>query len=242
MKPTIKTMGVIILPTDKASHIHLASPTDEFGDNYEKDDNGNLKPLTQDKLLYTKEATKYGFPPQHLYIVSDAEIKEGDWVYYIKDNKVGKISNYIVRDWIKKIEATTDTSLNFSDKGSTLLNHSRYGINGKEGICDIPQIPTSFLEAYVKAEGKITEVQVEMIIGQGMENGEMTSIKEWIKTNENNEIIIHLNEENKYSKDEILDFLCDNFLDIRNTIPDAKLAFKKEYFNNLLKNLEEYGK
>lgn len=38
-------------------------------------------------------------------VVSDEEIKEGDWCYYPKNKKPFKVSTYIVQDWLKKIIA-----------------------------------------------------------------------------------------------------------------------------------------
>ena len=104
----------------------------------------------------------------------------------------------------------------------------------------IPQIPESFIQTYIKAynEGKpITEVGLEVdIVGASTSSGAIVDIK----TNKNNDVIVHLKEEKLYSKDDILTFLCDNFLNIRNTIPDAKFnekyirlwKIKTKYLNN----------
>ena len=48
---------------------------------------------------------------QHLYIISDDEIKEGDWFINLLDNSIHQATNWIYVSTCKKIIATTDTSL-----------------------------------------------------------------------------------------------------------------------------------
>ena len=54
-----KTHKVVMLPTEKASHIHFVTPKDNIGDNYEKV-HDKLVPLKTNKLLYTDNTTEYG--------------------------------------------------------------------------------------------------------------------------------------------------------------------------------------
>lgn len=69
---------------------------------------------------------------QHLYFISDIEIKEGDWVLEKETGKVTKIVHTAgVTKYGKKIEATTDPLLG------------------------LPFIPQSFIDEYVKAQGEI---------------------------------------------------------------------------------------
>jgi len=78
---------------------------------------------------------------QHLYLVSEREIKEGDWCIY-PNRIIGKLSHpYDGKTFInsKKIEATTDPSLG------------------------LPVIPQSFIEEYVAKQGNVKEVMVEMM-------------------------------------------------------------------------------
>lgn len=51
----------------------------------------------------------------HIYILSDDEIKEGDWIYW--NNKVVKAIDTVYTDSTKKIIATTDSSLEVVSKG-----------------------------------------------------------------------------------------------------------------------------
>ena len=125
-----------MLPTDKESDIAITNLDNE--------------------LLFIKGGSFWIYSkPQHLYILSDDEIKEGDCVLWLNEKiwkEFKKTDNGWYLQWgtsqfipireFKKIIASTDKSI-------------------------IPNswIPDSFVEAYVKAynEGKsITEVNLEM--------------------------------------------------------------------------------
>ena len=86
--------------------------------------------------------SNYAHHPQHLYFLSDRKIEIDDW--YLDDRKqrrqcvVDDAEYWATRTSYKKIEATTDAYLG------------------------IAMIPKSFIEEYVKAEGKINEVEIEM--------------------------------------------------------------------------------
>lgn len=106
-----KKSKVAMLPTEKASNIKLV-PKGEY-------DGINNKILKKDILYYVEEATPYGYPSQHLYILSDDEILVDDWVYTknhetqkfviekIADNYTALVSKKIA----KKIIASNDPEL-----------------------------------------------------------------------------------------------------------------------------------
>lgn len=139
---TTKTYLVIMLPTENVDGIinrHL-------GIDY--------------KESWLSPANKKG--NYHLYILSDEEIKEGDW--YIDDSNSVRQSITSDKDyWIrrkdyKKVIASTDKSL--GQKAFPDLHPSK-----SNSFILLPQIPESFIQEYVKAynEGKpITEVDLEM--------------------------------------------------------------------------------
>lgn len=96
-----------------------------------------------------------GFRPQHLYILSSEEIKEGEYYYDVRRNNIGKreshsgsLNNY---NYYKKIIATTDI---------LLTNY----IKVKDGFGSynkLPRLSDDFLKAFVKAQGKIDKVLVQ---------------------------------------------------------------------------------
>lgn len=116
---------------------------------------------------------------QHLYILSDDEIKEDDWI--ITDNIIGQVIGCIddnlhevdlgwstsqTRTDCKKIIATTDTSLMLHDNSK---NNKCFGTQ-LSGKCPhvLPQIPISFIKYFIKqynsrpfAQDVITNVNVE---------------------------------------------------------------------------------
>lgn len=117
-----------MLPTEKASHIYLNIKTNKLGyvtGEYPED-------LTQfpQKDLITQN--------QHLYILSDEEIKEGDWFYHtnlkIVQHKEFKSTGNINK---KKIIATTNESLEI-----------------------VPKIPQDFIKEYCGLGG-IDEVLIK---------------------------------------------------------------------------------
>lgn len=178
-----KTFKVVMLPTEKATGLCK----DKRATNYPNLLNHH-KPNFYNELGTNDKWTEN----YHLYIISDDEIKEGDW--YINTaqlpNKVlqhskegvefAKRHNMI----LSKIVATTDKSL-FKDKEN---------IGGYKQT--IPQIPESFIQAYIKAynEGKpITEVDLEMeeygFYGTGMNHP-----LQKIKTRPDNTVILSRSE------------------------------------------------
>lgn len=104
--------------------------------------NSNELTITHDKLA---SIPKY----QHLYILSDEEIKDGDWFIWLKYNTIHKATKPDDNKECKKIIATTDSSLLIPFDDVTI---------------GLPQIPKSFIETFVNEYNKgniITEVMIE---------------------------------------------------------------------------------
>lgn len=172
-----KTKQVLMLPTEEESVItkHLV--------------NNDLAPFQGLPYRYVGET----FQNQHLYIVSDEQIKEEDWCIRVEDNKIiqckpnkeksiatllgasdyGDIEQlnkggYMLGKAFKKIIATTNKSL------EVFIPHM--DCNGMG--CDeclhnkLPQIPYSFIEVFIAAYnlGKpITEAEVEYEVDENDE-------------------------------------------------------------------------
>jgi hypothetical protein len=86
--------NIHILPTDKPSRLHLT---------YDKDYYLSIEPFIQ---LDTKNYKSF-----NIYITSDEEIKEGDWVFGgLNGIDIKKYGKYFAEDW-KKIILTTDQDL-----------------------------------------------------------------------------------------------------------------------------------
>lgn len=195
-----KTFPIVMLPTEKASSIHL-----------------NPKKLVKWHMDITP--TNKDCVNQHLYIISDDEIKEGDW--YIDDTLQLRKAIMSDKDWqnsgkpaytiCKKIVATTDKSL--GKEGYT-------GIREDMAFFPLPQLRESFIQSYIKAynEGKpITEVDLEMeeiIYPFAQIRPEVKPIRYYqIKTRPDNTVIYH--QSKMYSRDEVeklLSLFADTFI------------------------------
>lgn len=91
------------------------------------------------------------FQPQHLYITTDEEIKEGDWVMFNNQfEQAGRVESQLQYHAFKKIIATTDKALNKLVEGINGISNEEY----------LPQPSKAFIEKYCKAGG-IDEVMVE---------------------------------------------------------------------------------
>lgn len=147
--------------------------------------------------------------PQHLYVISYDQIEEGDWI--LKDNKqypyeivqVKYFGDFGGRD--KKIVATTDINLvsitpipNKYDLGmGTPFLYGKLEGNSEFTML-VPQISEVFINEYVKSNGSINEVQVEMEYKWMDYHKNKTEVErefcycyEEIKTREDNTVIIY---------------------------------------------------
>lgn len=184
-----KTFKVVMLPTEKAEdcilkqNLHL-----EYQKGY----------FTQE---YLKTSNRYS---QHLYILSDDKIKEGDWVIeYQKGDEQGTVqqikNEYVLApDIQKKIVATTDRSIR-RDSSVVSVNNPRH-------VFKVGHIPESFIQSYIKAYNEdkpITEVDLEMedyLTEELAIKGSFTNYR--IKTRHNNTVIVH--QSKMYARDEVI--------------------------------------
>lgn len=167
-----KNCKVVMLPTEKA-------------------EKGCIIDFTKYKEVCQTYSTReylssIGGKANHLYLISDDEIKKDDWylcgrdskpVYYDKWQRE-PLSGYKN----KKIIASTDPDLGITD----------HQISPVPNFVDFPQIPESFIKAYVEANG-IDEVEVEYeevyIEPEGIHSNRGVFV-ERLKLTDNNEVII----------------------------------------------------
>ena len=125
---------------------------------------------------------------QHLYILSDEEIKQGDWILDIKNPiKPRQVkTKHLLEDLFdteKKIIATTDSS----------LTREIFGL-GETAMCPLPKPPQSFIDKFVEQYNKenvIENVMVEYVINnKGYDKKEDFPYQECeiLKVNQSNEI------------------------------------------------------
>lgn len=164
-----KTVKVIILPTEKESTIHFTNDTEVL------------------TYVDTKCLLSYA-EPQALYLISDDEIKKGDWYLYymdgVKDPELMQCqdddeakrcnSHPLIKPASKKIEASTDLSsgvekCTFCNGIGDISSSMEYDKDcpvckglGYKKTAPMPQIPESFVREYVSVDGRIEEVKIEM--------------------------------------------------------------------------------
>lgn len=171
----------------------------------------------------------------HLYLITDDEIKEGDWyinillgegkLYNKGDNPNKSLPEH------KKVIASTDPELGleiiYSEKEDT-NDPLQYDKEIKGNV--LPQIPESFIKAYVEAGGiNSALVEYEDLEECHNYNGEHIGkdcsckggdFRNKLKLTDNNEVVVHLPEveEKMYSRDEVEELILKAFKSNRNSI------------------------
>lgn len=189
---------VIMLPTDKACE-GCVIRYDRLTPHYMV---RNITYQTQEWLKQENNRSSH-----HLYIVTDDEIKEGDWCLFFWDgNKEGELgqigskpqqyfpeNGHTLNKNLRKIIATTDPNLQ-ANVGGYMLTQK------------LPQIPQSFIEEYCR-KGGIDEVDVEYgkyrdgnFINDGKTHAFTTLLRP--KVNSDNTINIHLVKDT-YTREEV---------------------------------------
>lgn len=212
-----KQVKVVMLPTKKAHNLCLNEFT---GLHYEN-------PLT---LLGNSVS-------QHLYLVSNERIKKDDWFVYnshahgtilkqAKEINDGLITctdlELIIHGLtIGKIIATTDESLKIK-ADVTNANVDKYSES------QVPQIPKSFVKAYVEADGEIDNVMVEYDKTQCLDHKNCkiphAHLIDKLKLRQDNTVIIH---KKIYTRKEVETLLMNAFA--------ATWNFTTEDYDSVLK-------
>jgi hypothetical protein len=189
-----KLVNVVMLSTEKASPIIL--------------DVTRTNPKLFSNYNNTQSLRKY-YRFQHLYLVSDDEIKEGDWMFNTHHNMISKGPGG-GNHYDKKIIATTDQSLLYTREKDKDFRGAEY-----ERKISLPQIPESFVKAYVEAQGNIKEVLVEYTSSEEEANKVGLSLNaghRWnLKLRPNNTVIIH--QAKTYTREEVIDKVLSYFDD-----------------------------
>ena len=175
-----QTVKVTILPTNEVkgdfSKERIYPCLLKYSWMFDKEEKG--------KLIYSDSNIKTPTQLQHLYIISDDEIKLFDCVYNNKENIVEQINSktqliFVLEEnkenqTFKKIIATTDTSLlidtyiNQGDtvKGDLIIKRGSDYTTGLKGRINLPQPSQQFIQKYIEEYNKgnvITDVLVEYI-------------------------------------------------------------------------------
>lgn len=158
-------------------------------------DYDNLKTLSLAQGNH--KGTENTIRPQHLYILSDGEIKEGDWyiddINTIRQSITSDKDYWAVRQDYKKIIATTNTSLYVP-------------ITQDKPFDELPQPSDSFIKKYIEEYNKgniITKGLVEYEMGKSYSGNSGLEVKQWLKVDSNNCITIKKVEPELYTREEV---------------------------------------
>lgn len=163
--------------------------------------------MNEVKLLHIKQkdfCEHEDFEAQHLYIISDDEIKEGDWFINLFNNVIVQADNWIYVSTCKKIIATTNTSLT-EDKRTYIS-----GLMDKPNI--LPQPSQQFIEKYIESYNRgdvITDVLVEYETNYlKWKTSELEKLEDTnkLKINSNNTITIK-KLKNSWSREEVINLV-----------------------------------
>ena len=192
-------------------------------------DYDNLKTLSLAQGNH--KGTENTIIPQHLYIVSNEEIKEGDWFLEDDRDNVSQndgIPNWVLRqcahirnswifyninedigcnpDWSKKIIATTNNYLKLKVVDRNTCKPIDSGIMYKYKNIHLPQPSDSFIKKYIEEYNKgnvITNVLVEYEIGKSYSGNSGLEVKQWLKVDSNNTITIKKLEPELYTREQL---------------------------------------
>jgi len=194
---------IIMLPSEGLGRIYK----DPHGHLYEVDGKDEIYGDREHEVLKDLHSAT----PQHLYILSDEEIKVGDW--HVSDNHVVLQANKLLMGLVyaegdhgrqtrhcKKIIATTDAELHYNK----IVEEDMHMY--KESL---PQIPQHIIEAYVKKPFDEVEVEYERQTNKG-EWKDVLLPSEWgdsnptrPKLNKDGTLAVSLVEEKMYSREEV---------------------------------------
>lgn len=185
----LRRAKVVMLPTEDKTHIFILNKQTHIG-------------FDRDMTLHKDHGTN-----QHLYITTDDEIKEGDYVYFPISEEILKIGNgpyeasieTLENETCYKVIATTNPNLQI---GKT--KKSPDDIKYKHLPIYLPSLSQLFIEKYCKLGG-ISEVDIEYIVNESNcveKNGVCADYLEHeckdkgyrcanLKINSHNEIAIH---------------------------------------------------
>ena len=176
---------------------------------------------------------------QHLYIISNEEIKEGDWyiddINTIRQSITSDKDYWAVRQDYKKIIATTNTSLYVP-------------ITQDKPFDELPQPSDSFIKKYIEEYNKgdvITNVLVEYEIGKSYSGNSGLEIKQWLKVDSNNTITIKRLEPELYTREEVKILLQKSLLFAfkeGNNHVGSNLPFLRTTMDNWIKQNLKYKK
>lgn len=223
-----KRAQVVILPTDKDSNLVFNPITGKLLNIYNS-------PYSAKEWININTS----IIPKHLYILSDEEIKEGDYIYWLSQNKIIQCEDNSMRDrqdLCKKIIATTDTSL------FTLTDCPIRGSDSSVKYI-LPQPSKQFIEKYIEDYNKgnvikdvLVEYNEEFPIGFSDEKRPMEHfIKKVLKINPKDNTITINKIKKDFNKEDLIKIAKLSYNKALTSVGHSEIEFGK-WFDNWIEN------
>lgn len=197
-----KKVKVVMTPTNSVNQIDQG---DLFINDTREHSWGKLEALTCERVTVNGHAwngSGIRTNINHLYFISDEELKDGEWCYEskMKGNKIFEYdSSNIWHKGAYKVVATTDKSLVY------LTNNGRVGYK-------LPQISQEFIENYCEVGG-VDEVEIEYYKYAEELNGTSLIPRDLyrIKVDSSNCVFVHPVKDS-WNREELITTVIDLFL------------------------------
>jgi len=234
--------NIHLLPTDKPSRLYFYKGDDKYSPQY------GLRSL--ESLPFN-----YSIHNQNIYITSDEEIKEGDWVL-TDDKRVEKCApDWRAREWHKKIILTTDQDLikdgvqAIDDEFLEFIvkNPSCERVEVKKGFADGTAYGYNFLDYKIiipqeepKQECIITKImQMDAKMAYDSLSKQETTLEEVVNNFKKTDVYINeikQEQEKMYSEEEVKNILI-------NSLHSVELKDNKDYskiYNGMKEWFEQF--
>ena len=223
---TFKKAKVVMLPTNKPSKLgDLATYKGK-----------SLAKVIKEGVNFKNTTVQFW----NLYIISDDEIKEGDWCYDLKNNCILQAKSSYEGMRIKKIIATTDKSLEISNN----LDYNQLLPNRKDFRFYLPHPSEQFIQKYIEEYNKgnlITDILVEYELISNEEyfgntvnpDDDVPYFNERLKINPKDNTITIKKVKNSWNKEEMINklYLMSEFMKNKTSLTES--SFNKWIEENL---------
>jgi hypothetical protein len=167
--------------------------------------------IPKGEMFDVKFATAFvGDKYKHIYFVSDREIKPGDWCLFFdslgtiftdKPQQYDPSKGHVLNNGLRKIEASTDLSINDSIKPS-----NREYVKALDSL--MLTIPQSFVEQFVQEQGAIVWVDLELTSWLVGDNAKEAKMDYRLATHSDGTCIVCSEDEKIYTQEEMYKALC----------------------------------
>lgn len=191
----------------------LRMPMNNKSWSYIFQDNTSLRFNSKNKTRYND---RQGWYPQHIYITSSDEIKDGDWCLFFWDGgQIGSdkpqqyqiVKGHVLNKGLRKIIATTDTSLKLPIPEGLAEYPMSYTPKS------LPQPSDKFIESYIDAHNKVGQIEKVLVEYELFDEygniimGDVQRESDTVRLKLKNDNIVIKKTKDSWSRDEVCNLL-----------------------------------